>query len=249
MANNLDSLRTLLKLKSPTNVTDDPYMARRRNDIVSGVDDMVAEGDSALYRQKQDADKGRFSRESYRNDDLASIRNILGQKQIAHEQQMERTERPLHIKGKYDVEAARAAAEASMNSLVLRDEMMQNRANTKDDRIDARAADTQAAITGRVGLGSPTDQMEKRLAASRSGYKNSWLRKIPGMGNTGRNDYESALVSALTKMGQMDTLQQDLADLKQQPGNTLDEKIANLGADASSLHPYEREWLELQLGQ
>ena len=255
MANGMESLQTLLRLRTPQHVTQDPYVAQRRSDIFSGVDDMVPDADSAeAYGAQAELAKSgvNVSRDQIRNPAIAKLRQALNMKQMEHEQAMERATVPLHIKGQYDVAAANASASAMADRLALQDQLIRGRQDISANRVDDRqAARLEAQQARGSSATSPTDAMEKRLSESRSAYGgtfNKLKRNYLGM-EGGRGDYLNSLTSVLTRMGTLEDLQMDLQDLRQTPGNTLDERIANLGADPSTLHPYEREWLELQLGQ
>lgn len=181
---NYESMRMLLGLKSPSNMTgSDPYMTRRRADIYSGTDDWVPSGNAGRYRLAQQDIQGQgigISREDLREDDLAGVRQFLGKSGVEHGQQMERE----HLRGGYGVAAQEAGQSAAMNRLLLTQEGLNRRSEqTLNLRklLGLLTAEQQAARTTQTGEDRleleqfRQGEMNKRAEASRPSGLMSWL--------------------------------------------------------------------------
>ena len=246
---NLDILRRLV---SPSNMTQSsPWMAKRRAEIYSGMDDMLPDGDSPEYKAAQIrfGNEGiPVSRDSMRTSDMSKLRQRLNLQRIEHEQELEQGAQ----KGQFEIDKARQEAEAYADRLGLQEDSWMRRDAARQGALDQRTQFVQGQVSERAGnrqtTGAPTEGMEKRLAESRKG-PGPLARFIPGRQAASREAHERNLVSVLTRMGSLRGLQADLGTLQGTEGASLDERITNAGGDPSELHPYEREWLELQLGR
>ena len=193
-----------------------------------------------------------------RSADIARLRQMLGLGRVKHEQEMERTAEAPRVAGEFRLHERELANRGALD--VERERGATTRGTQQDyyDYLGESGINPTRVSRGGVSVStgagqrpqSPTDAMEKRLMEARSGYRGPMarLQRTVGLGG-GSEGYLNALTSVLTRMGTLNDLQGDLEALKSVSGNTLDERIQALGADPSGLHPYEREWLELQLGR
>lgn len=140
----MESLASLLKMKSPSNMGGAPGMSKRALDVTAGTDWMEPSEDELLEAQNTEgvgthsSPNGTYqsvrSRNDLRDSGMQVLKRKLGMAEIEHSQKMEAVERPLHIKGQYDVAAAKTAAEASAD-----------RFEQQQDNIDARQRNQIAA--------------------------------------------------------------------------------------------------------
>ena len=187
-------------------------------------------------------------REELRDMAIEPLRQRLGLAKRAHEEELELGEQ----RGAFEIEKARQEAEAYADRLGLQEESWMRRDNARQSALDERTQFVQGQVSDRAAnrqtVGTPTDAMEKRLAESRKG-PGPLGQFIPGRTAASREAHERNLVSVLTRMGTLRGLQAALPELRKVGGDTLDARINAAGFDATDLHPYEREWLELQLGR
>ena len=188
-------------------------------------------------------------REELRGMVVESLKQRLGLQRRKHEEDLELGAQ----KGRFEIDKARQEAEAYADQVKLQENSWMRKDAARQGALDERTQYVQGQVSERAGnrqttAGTPTDAMEKRLAESREG-PGLLARFIPGRQAASREAHERNLVSVLTRMGSLRGLQADLGILQDTPGGSLDERITNAGGDPGDLHPYEREWLELQLGR
>ena len=187
-------------------------------------------------------------REELRDMVVEPLKQRLGLQRRAHEEDLGLGAQ----KGQFEIEKARQEAEAYADRLGLQEDSWMRRDAARQGALDQRTQYVQGQVSERAGnrqtTGAPTEGMEKRLAESRKG-PGALNQFIPGRIAANRDTHERNLVSVLTRMGTLKNLQQALPVLRATQGASLDDRINTAGFDATDLHPYEREWLELQLGR
>ncbi len=257
--NPAESLRTLLRLQSPTNVpvNGDPYMAKRRADILSGVEDYVPGGDSADYRAAQDAgmtvdeqgvrhQASAGSRDSYRASDIAKLKQVIGLKQAEDAASLQRVTAPQQIAGEFGVKRQELANQGNLEAEKVRAAGLRDQYSARADQ----AAQVQAAKQAAVKPVSPTSAQTTALSKARDAY-GSMGNKVRGflhMQPQGRAEYESALNDVLVRSGSFDWISQ-MAKSAQASGMTGSDAIAEAGSQGVDLNPYEQEYLKLTLGE
>lgn len=251
----MGALETLLGLQSETNLSgDDGYMKKRRANILSGVEDMTPDADSAETRATQFllGKKGLgVSRESIQNDQLAKVRQAIGMEQMKHASLMEQQRQ----KGQLEIEAADRSGQALADRMMLQNYLMMGRQGQQADRVDARQDDQQEAAAAlkaqTASTGVPTGDMVTRLSKARQGYQGGgWntIRRTFGMEPSGRQDYEAALTDVLTRQGTLGGLQAAIKEAAA-AGMKAGDAIAEAEAQGAQLSPYEVEYIKLALGE
>lgn len=274
---NLDSLRTLLRMPTTSRVQDtDGFVARRRNDIVSGVDDLVPDADGADIRMaQQDAGRkgyGGISRDMIKQDTISKVKNLLGMGEIEHGREMEQDEHRERLRGEYDLRGREISNEGQRDVARTYADQRYNQAlavnESKQQQIDAmlRGApqDRSVSVAGVGSVGAPPrqgatrtsattvpDQMDKRYQTAKTTYDGGWnslVRKLPGGFDGGRQGYETALTSVLERKG---TLQNVLQGIKSgmAEGLSADELIQDAEANGFPLGPHEQEYIRLKVGR
>lgn len=262
MPNGMESLRTLLKMPSISNVSG---LSQRGLDIASGLGDY--EPSEAELLAAQQATGGGISRETLRSGALDHVRKMLTERKAQQGRQDELAARAqqdalakqelvnkgnegvARIQGDARVNAAENSAAAAWARL---QDQQAAQAALQDDRLAARAQQpgTQATTV-------PSD-MDKRLSETRKSFQGAHpldylLDKLPGgsmlSGTQGRQrDYINSLTSVLTRTGKMQNIQA-AADYAKANGLSAADAINQFKQGGVTLDPYEQEFLQLTLGR
>lgn len=255
----LDALQTMLRMRGPSNVSAMP--SRRSLDVLTG-DDQFEPSEAELIAAQNAEGVGKFSdggvvaglsREQLRDSAMQGLRRTLGLKSIEHQQEMEAAERPLHIKGRYEVEAATRSAEAAMDRVLqqqqgqdrrtaaqvdsrmgLQNDQQQHQAGMQEDRQAAMAARPQTSVPQALY------KAVEDARTQRGGLINR-IQRATRIGDDGTNAYASALLAVLDRQGLSRAAQAALADV--QNGGTL------TAEDEAFLGPYAMEYIKLKTGQ
>ncbi len=253
------SLRSLLGLSSVPNVGG---LTNRGLDVASGMDafepseqELKDEQGAILDSQRGQTYTYAPSRESLRDDTMSKVRQVLGLQGVRHQQQME---------------TEQAKSGAAMDRFLMQQQGLNDRAQASrdaqmgmlDQRLRAQEAareDQQAHASGlqdqrlaAAGQGRSFEipaQMEQSLGKARDSYGGTMAgiaRKLHMDG--GRQGYDGALTSVLTRMGSLSGLQQEIARGKASGMNGA-ALIADAAANGVQLHPYEQEYIKLHLGE
>lgn len=261
---NMQSLAALLKMQSPSNMnsTGDPYVDRRRSEIVGGADEYAPSELEQMITQRQLGDQGMgVSRDMIRSAGIDRGQDA----EKAAMQKLRMLVLPEQIKGQYGMATAEANARAAADRMQTNQDAIAARGEQSQRAIDARAAATQTGQNTRqqVGIDAATAHQQAAIAArpvpaalqkgvdtARGNYGGVMSSIGRAMGfNGGKDAYSTALEQAITANGtDMTELHQNAAQLAAAPGKSLDEKAAALGASTDQLSPYERAWLQLKLG-
>lgn len=181
-SNPMDSMRSLLRLQSPTNVgaaSGNPFMARRQSEIASGADEMLPDGDSpGLMIEQENIAKGTgmgVSRDALRGDVLTQLKQKLGlmDREAAHE--LDQAVIPEQVRGEYGVRAAEASGRAAADRLRYTQEQISGRQEQNQGEImarldktlgaqGARQEDAQAFKRGQTNPGALTAIARERQA-------------------------------------------------------------------------------------
>lgn len=193
--NPMEGLQTLLRLRTPQNVTaSDPWMAKRTDEITSGLDDWLPDADSPEYKYDQ-MEKGAhygvsLPRADARSADMSRLRQVLGMKEQQHRQNLEQQT----VKGEYDIAGQVAGQQAAMERLLAAQEAItgrsergyDERAQLEEERAAAMADRAQAAAGDRAELERyRQSEMNKRADAGQSGGGIfALLKSLLGMGGS-----------------------------------------------------------------
>jgi len=262
--NPLQSLRSLMGLQSVSNVGN---LSDRGLDVAAGIDQY--EPDEQELKAAQMQTGGSVSREDIRKSAMGNVRQKLAERAqqqqrqdqlLAQQEESARQKQMLVNEGNANV--ARITGDSRVNQA-------ESAANAKQAALDAMlkalgGGDRSMSVSGVGSVGAPPrntgataaqnvpEGMDKRLQDARSKTQGfhplDFLQRKMGGTPAADTQYDAALTSVLTRMGVLEDLQGDASTLANTPGATLDERIAAAGGDASSLHPYEREWLSRKLG-
>jgi len=157
-----NALATLLKLQSPSNMnsTGDPYVDRRRSDIVSGMDEYAPSELDQRMVQSQLGDQGMgVSRDMIRESGIQQ--GVQGAR--AQQEKLRQLLLPAQIKGEYDVRAAQEASKAQADRLRYSNEQQNARTDKQiaavggrqDVGIDAAAAAAKAVADAKATRVNP----------------------------------------------------------------------------------------------
>ena len=270
----LTALQTLLRMPSRSNVGVLPPAALNAaagyGDFEPSEQDLIEAQDAATTFGPPDDTTGRRSfvtpsRESLRDQTMSKVRQLLRMGDIEQERKLagEAAEQgPATQRQQIASDATVRAAEIGANQRTTQAEAArqsaEERLNTLLGVIGQGNRGVSIPGVGSVGAvrtpagaqgGTPTDAMVKRLSEARGSYGGVMgrLGRTIGLGG-GREEYHQALTDVLTRQGVIGDLQRDLEVLKSAPGATLEDRVQALGGNATSLSPYEREWLTLNLG-
>lgn len=256
-----DALARLRTMITPSNMGRDtnPRFARRRADIYSGIDDLVPGADSAEAKIAQvDVQRQHgigVSRDALREGPMALLRQKLKFAQQENDAALNKA----HVEGQYGVREQEAAGRAAADRLAYTQDQINSRSEANHAAVMSRL-DKQ--LESRSGLQEDRQQFEVEHPNAGSGptvpaplYKalTDAEGQLPGnplskmlWGKSREQAVMSALEAILDRQGVLPALQQDLAVLSKFSG-TLDERIAQAGANPAGLSPYERKWLERRL--
>lgn len=261
--NPLESLATLLKLRSATNVSGIP--TNRGLDVATGMDEFEPTEQELMDAQSTPTTSGPYqvfkSRDSIRDNAMQTLRRTMGLQAQEHEREMEGKLKPIQERGRYDVQVAQEetkAAEAARRS--NQDAILERQREARDfqaqqnelNRANAAALqeDRQAAAAA-GGSQNPIPATMYGAAEKARGTFNSpmsRLGRMVGLGG-GADAYESSLTNILDRKGTLAEVQEVLGVLQGVQGGSIDERIANSGvAGLQQLDPYERQYLALKLG-
>jgi len=251
----------LTRLRSLSNVTPtgDAFVDKRRLQIQTGEDELAPS--ELEQRQTQMQMGGEVSREMIRDHGIQALKQKLGM--IAAESQAKL--QPEIIKGEYGVRQAREAAtaaearrganeqaaearqERSLNSALQRAQLSQGGQDTRQEDRQAFELENPNATATAVPA-----QLYTEVSKARQGYESMANNPVSRfLFGSGRNAaYETSLTNVLDRKGTLAEVQEVIPVLQRVQGATIDEKIANSGLPGlQSLDPYERQYLQLKLGQ
>ena len=257
-------LAVLMRMRSPSNMTStgDPYLDKRRQQIIGGDDELApSELDQHLAQtQLSSQGAGGFSRDMIRDSGINALKKKLGLMQL----QSEADTADEHVRGQYGVKQAEIGAReaasrqaANQEAIAARQEasqaaMMERLQQSLTQRDTAREDQQQFKVENPTGASRTTvpAQLYDAVNKARGGYEsmanNPVSRFLFGNGRT--SAYETALTNVLDRKGTLSEVQEVLPVLQQAPGASVDEKIANSGVPGlQSLDPYERQYLQLKL--
>jgi hypothetical protein len=263
--NRMDGLQTLLRLRSPQNMTGSTSQTR---DIATGEDWMEPseleqiEGalstNDAMMHRTGGAYGWSPSREQVRDAGMSNLRKTLNIGGIEHGRKMQTVTAPQQIAGEFGMKRQQLSNEGDLAVEKERRAGQQDYYKyLQDSGIDPTRV-SRGGVSVSTGAGSqnqvdpPTGSQTTALSKARTAYQGGTMnsvRRMLGMQPSGRQDYEAALNDVLVRSGSLQGLQQALPELQQAQGATLEERILNAGYDATGLSPYEMEWLKLQLGE
>ncbi len=158
MPNPMESLQTLMRMKSPSQVqTGDPWLARRQGEIASGLDEFLPDADSPDYKMQQIEDAQRtgvsMPRADYRSGHLAQLRQMLGLKEMEQSHELQKS-----VLGQQaQMDRILAAQQAQTGRTAMQQE-------GQSARGEADRAAREAALEQR--LGSMESQQQARDAAA-----------------------------------------------------------------------------------
>lgn len=264
--NPMGSLQTLLRMKSPTNLA--APRSQNELDVLTGNDQWMPEGDSPELKVAQEGLARQtgmgFSRDALRGDILSKIKQKLGLQQIEHEQDLESKIQPEIVRGEYGVRAATEAGRAAADRLQYTQGQINSRAEQNQAAIMDRLQATQNGLNTRQedsqtfraehpsgAAATVPAQLYKGVETARGGYDGvtGKLGRMIGL-DGGRSGLETALTAVLDRKGTLAEVHGVLPVLSKVPGATIDEKIVNSGIEGlQQLDPYERQYLQLKLGQ
>jgi hypothetical protein len=270
-ANPMESLRTLMGLKSVTNVGG---LTDRGLDIAQGLGDYEPDETELLAAQNELG--GTVSREALRKGAMAHIKRRLADASTAQsyklQQEGAQTHRDLSKQrlanegtenvARINAEGKAAQAEAGFNAKqAALDALLQGVGNSGRSisvpGVGSVGREPVAAGGGRMQ--QPTDQQMKRLNSARGNFEgfspfSSLYEKFTGKPSGERIAYGTELEGILDRTGNLGDMNDMLGMLAQYPGS-LQDKMAAAQADEafdydlSQLGPYEREYLKFKLGQ
>ena len=265
MPNPLDSARLLRQLASPSNVrrNTSPFLARRQDEIYSGLDEFVPEQDEDGLPRSAGA----------RSADIARLRQLLGLGRVKHEQEVERTAVAPRVAGEYGLRERRLTNEgalaerdlANRGALDVERERQSGARDINQQRLSIYETLAQGGITpSRVSSGGvsvttgqggqprvPTQGQTRALQQSREGYGTGLIdRMLPGMmgGGNRKQAYLSALSDVLVRTGSYEWIAEQ-AETARAEGLSATDAIAQASEQGVQLDPYEQEYLKLVLGE
>lgn len=254
---NPNALATLLRLSGPSNVRALP--GPRGLDIASGMDQFEpSENELKTEQASNPLRSGPFtsyrSRDSIRDDAMSQVRKALGLGEIQHQQKVEQAERPVRLRGEYDLAEADRNIEAEMIGRQTQQDAIRERQQEQRDfqaqqnelsRTHAATLqeDRQAQPT-RAAAPRVTDSALKRLEESRGGG-GLWGMLRPSSRNSG---ILSSLSSVLEQKGKLQQIASVVDDARRQ-GETAQQVLASAQAEGITLDPHEVEFIRLSLGQ
>lgn len=260
MAGYPSAMKGLRATPGPT-AYNDPWLARRNSEIISGLDEFVPDADSAetMGTQAAMAKQGiGVSRDAIREDAMGKVRNLLGLGAVKHQQGMERDAVAPRVAGEFNLRERLLANQGGMDI-----ERERNRAAAERDEryygfLDDSDIDPTRISRGGVSVSTgrqtqntepPTQGQTKALSDARSSHGrmlNRFGRSFLGM-DGGRQGYENALNDVLVRSGEYDTISQ-VAKAAAGQGMGSAEALAELESEGIALSPYAKEYLQLVLG-
>jgi hypothetical protein len=163
---NYAALQSMMGLQSPSNMTaSDPYVAKRRAQIVSGDEDYAPSEMDQLSAQLNLGDQGvGVSRDMIRDSGMQALKQRLGMATAAAGAKAQGDIATERVKGEYGLKAAEATAraaedrmQANQDSIAQRTQMQIDAANSRQvagfGQANAAREDAQAFKAGEV---SPT---------------------------------------------------------------------------------------------
>lgn len=248
----------LRALKSMQGVTNVGSLTNQGLDIAQGLGDFqpseqdLMGAQHALTRYSPEGSFVTPSRESIRESAMGRIKQMLRMQQVEQAQKLEL--------GQQKIDAETQARTAQNEAIAARQREMaeMNQAAREAAREDAQAhaammQDERLAAQGPSGGGAqrlPTEGMDKRLSDARAQYQGGWnsfVRKLPGGFDGGRQQYQGALESVLTRTGSLGALQKNAKEA-QAAGMNAAAAIQEAANQGVTLDPYEKQYLELLLG-
>jgi hypothetical protein len=270
-ANPMESLRTMLRMPSITNVSS---LSDRGLDIAQGLGDY--EPDETELMSAQNELGGTVSREALRKGAMQHIKRRLADASTAQQYKLQQE----GAQGQRELAKQRLANEGSSNVARIQTEgkaaQAEAAANAKQAALDAllQGVGNSGRSVSVPGVGSigaerpapgqsrnaqPTDAQMKRLNSTRGNFQgfsplSSAYEWFTGKPSGERTAYGSELEGILQRAGSMTDMNEMLGMLAQYPGS-IDQKMAaaqadeNFDFDLSQLSPYEREYMQFKLGQ
>lgn len=185
--NPMDSLQTLLRLRTPQNATtQDPWLARRQGEIASGLDEFVPDADSPDYKFAQIEDGARYGvslpRADYRSSDMSKLKQMLGIRRMDHEAEIAKS-----------VLGQRAQMDrilAAQEGQTYRTQMQQEGSNARseadraarEEALEARLGSVEALQAARDAASMARTQagIAGRADAAKAKKPKSWIDVLRG---------------------------------------------------------------------
>lgn len=208
----LENLRRLMRLQSPSNLTSsgNSYLDKRRQQIALGEDDLAP---SELTQHKIQQNLGSWghgvSRDMIRDEGIQQLKQKLGLIQAEAQAKLQ----PEIIKGEYGVRQAREAAEAaeakraaneqaaefrqerSLNAALERAQLTQAGQNTRQQvGIDARAGMTPPGVL--TAISSERQKLADTIAKEEPGALSKLLLRRGNPRQSELQDFDAALKAA-----------------------------------------------------
>jgi hypothetical protein len=233
--------------------------------VMSGEADFEPSEIELQDMQEGDIERGRAhggafavrSRDAHREGAMSMLRRKLGLDAIQHGQALERVERPMHIKGQYDVAAEEAGARAAADRLAYTQEhisarqdqqhqavmdrlqITQGGMNTRQEDQQQHQVDNPRAQAARVPTQGTLLALQKAREAMPGNPLTKWMN-----GKAANQNLQSALANVLEQRGTRAAVDAMARDAK--AGVEFDpEELAWL----QSLGSDEQEYFRLQTGQ
>jgi len=270
-ANPMESLRTLMRLPSVTNVGS---LTDQGLDIAQGLGEYEPGEADLMAAQEQTG--GAVSREMLRKSAMQTIKQKLAaaaqaqqykmaQDSAGHQRDLQKQE--LVNRGNQDVARINTEGKAAQAEAAAR-----AKAEALDAMIQGVGGSGRSfSVSGVGGVGpqpkqgatsrqAPTDKMLERLEGARSSYSGfsplSWAyEKFTGKPSGERSAYETAMADVIARGGgNVEDIKSAAQILSKYPGS-LDQKIAAAQADESNLYDfsgldhYEKENIAYLLGR
>lgn len=263
MANPMASLAALLKMRSPANIGAAP--GQRGLDIATGMDafeptegELIAE-QAANPMVSGEPRTGQFlnfrSRDSIRDDAMASTKRALGMADIAHRQKVEQVERPVRLKGEYDLAAADRNIQAEQIARTaqqdaIRERQEEGRAFTASQNDLNRAQQTmlqndRQANTSAVRV--PTQGVLSELQKARQAMPQNPLTRMLS-GGAANERLRGALGNVLEQKGLLQRATAMVQDARAE-GLSADDFAGQAAQNGITLDPAEVEFIRISLGR
>lgn len=267
-----NSLQTLLRLSSPSNLTstNDPWLVGRQNDIYSGLDAWVPDADSETFRAAQDEGMTTDQygvrhqasvrpRTGMRADMLALLKQKLGLGAIQSSRDLNSELQKIALKGNIEGQSQERQAEIYADRARLQSELADERNANAAARAFDRTQYTQDNINDRAAASlnargtkstPPTQGQTKALSASRDYYNSTQAKMARGLhlGSGGREEYINNLEDVLQRDGVYGWTSQLVKDARANNASTA-EAMARAEAEGVTLSPYQQEYLQLMIGR
>jgi len=275
MVHDPNALRALLGMQALSNQATpgvDPFVAKRRAQIYSG-EDALANSEVEQRRAQMAEPTLGLSREQYRDDAMNKLKKTLGMQQIQAQQELALKMAPEQLKGEYDLRGREMSNEGQLNVAKTYAQQREEtaaannaaRAQAQQEMFMQHQADPNRSMTvagvGSIGAAprqatppnttvpAPLYKAVDEAKAAYESYANNPLGRTL-FGASRNNNYSSALTNLLDKKGTLQEVEEVFGILRGVDGATIEEKIANSGDPAmQALDPYERQYLQLKLGQ